>query len=417
MEDTVDQIFEKLMNGSIKLYKLEELLDKATAISLRRKYFEKKLGIDLSSTSSFPFNPDKVYGRNCENVIGSASLPVGVAGPIKVFGKDANGEYIIPIATTEGALVASINRGAKLINMAGGSNSISTYVGITRAPIYRLNSIRDVERFKKWVSTNIENIRSKIKETDQFIDLINLDTFSNGKNVWLRIQFDTKDAMGMNMAVIACKHLSEWMEGEFAGLKTIAISGNLCVDKKPAAMNIINGRSRIVESEVTISKEIIESELSTTVEKIVEVNRNKIWVGGHMSGSLGFNAHVANIVAGVFIATGQDPAQVVGASMASTTMEMDENEDLYAHVRIPELDVATFGGGTTLPTQNQLQKLMLKNISSEIFEEENHSLTNKLAEILGAGALAGEISLAAAFANDGFVKAHTDFGRNGKSLK
>jgi hydroxymethylglutaryl-CoA reductase (NADPH) len=415
MELSVDEIFRQLIKGTVKIYKLEELTDKSTAISLRRKYIEHKLNLNLESISKFSFDPDKIFSRNCENVIGGATLPVGVAGPILVRGDDANGEYFVPIATTEGALVASVNRGAKLINLSGGATTISTYVGITRAPLYRLESIRKAREFVSWVMKNLDVIRSKIQQSDKFIDMIDLTPYTNGKNVWLRIQFNTKDAMGMNMAVVATKHLSDWMESQFDGLRTVAISGNLCVDKKPASINIIEGRGRIVEAEVTISKKTIINELNTTVEKIVEVNRNKIWVGGHMSGSLGFNAHVANVVAGVFIATGQDPAHVVGGSMASTTMETTEDGDLYAHVRIPELNVATFGGGTMLSDQSQLRDLMIGNLSQELTEPENVNNTNKFAEVLGAACLAGEISLLAAFANDGFVKAHTDLGRNGKS--
>lgn len=415
-----EEILQKLDSGEIKLYGIEKNCDPNEAIVIRKEYIEKKLNFSLANIKEYPYDASKIYGRNCENVIGVATLPVGVAGPIKVLGEHAYGEYFVPIATTEGALVASVNRGAKTISDSGGAIVRSEYVGITRAPLYRLKNIAKAKEFIKWVTNNFEKIKEIGNSTDKFLNVTTFEPYSNGKNVWLRFSFNTGDAMGMNMAVIATKAMSEWMESNFEGVETLCISGNMCTDKKAASINVISGRGRMVEAEIVIPREIVERDLKTTVTKVIEVNHNKVWLGSQMAGSLGFNAHVANMIAGIFIATGQDPAHVVDASLTSTNMEAESNGDLYMHIRIPALNIATFGGGTSLATQSDYQKMIITNVSDNLKENTdplslgNINNTQKLAEIIGATLLAGELSLHAAFANNTFVKAHTDFGRNSK---
>lgn len=413
-----DEILKKLTNSEIKLYDIEKFIDKESSVRIRRKYIEKLISGDLKGLSEYPQDAEKIYGRNCENLVGSVSLPLGVAGPVRVLGNNAFGEYLLPLATTEGALVASVNRGAKLISMLGGCRVVSKYVGITRAPLFKLPSLDESYKFVDWFENNKSEIFEIGENTDKYLKVIGATTHINGRYVWIRFSFNTSDAMGMNMAVVATKAMSEMMEEKFEGLDTLSISGNMCVDKKPAAINQIEGRGRTVEAEIVIPEDVLMNKYSVSAERLVEVNKGKIWLGGYMSGSFGFNAHHANMIASIYISTGQDPAQVVEGSMGSTNIEKFE-DSVVVNVRIPCLNIATFGGGTGLSTQKECQSIILTNIAEDISEDENPNnsgkidQTQKLAEIIGAGVLAGEISLQIAFANRGFVKAHTEYGRNG----
>lgn len=406
-----EDLLEKLIKDEVKIYELEKYVSKKEAAEVRKKFIETKTGADLSNLENYSFDPEKVYGRNCENLIGGASMPLGVAGPMMVKADNANGEYFIPLATTEGALIASINRGAKTISMSGGANVVCEYVGITRAPLFRLESIGKAREFKVWFTENYEKIKELAESTDSYLTLKNYKIYTNGKNVWVRINFDTGDAMGMNMAVVATKSMCDYIERNFDGVRTLAISGNMCIDKKPGFINAVEGRGRIVEAEAVIPADVVKRYLKCDVDDVLEVNKNKTIVGSIMAGSLGFNAHTANMLAGIFIATGQDPAQVVGGSLSSTIMEK-QGEDLYVHVRIPSLNIATVGGGTGLASQNNCLKMILSNVSDELKEREDINNTDKLAEIIAVAVLAGEISLHAAFAGGSFVKAHEDLGRS-----
>jgi hydroxymethylglutaryl-CoA reductase (NADPH) len=405
------EIIEKIEQGKIKMYEIENYFDKTESVEIRRIYIERQTGKKFDSIGSFTFDPNNVYGKNCENVIGGATLPIGIAGPLKVISDNANGEYYVPIATTEGALVASINRGAKTVSLSGGVNVISEYVGITRAPVFQVANIKEAKKFKIWFAKNYDLVKKIGEATDQYLDVIGYKIYTFGKNVWIRFNFDTKDAMGMNMAVVATQQMCDYIESKYKNIRTIAVSGNMCTDKKPALINSIEGRGRIIEAEAIIPNQILKKYLKTTADAIAEVNHIKTWMGSALAGSIGFNAHSANMVAGIFIATGQDPAHIVSTSMSYTNIE-SINNDLHINVKIPSLNVATVGGGTKLATQMECCDLMLTNTSSTLKEKRNINKTDKLAEITGACVLAGELSLHAAFASKNFVQAHQKYGRS-----
>lgn len=408
MENNIEEIISKIKLGEIKLYELEEKFGISEAIVIRRKYSESITNTDLSSISNIEFDPKKVYSSNCENVIGSMSLPLGIAGPIKVAGQNANGEYLIPLSTTEGALVASINRGIKIINKSGGASTFSIYHGITRAPVFRSKSIKNSFEFIKFVEQNKEVIKDIAEKTSQYIKFKGFKSFINGTSVWLRFTFDTDQAMGMNMAVKATQAIADYLVDSFE-IKLIALSGNLCIDKKPALINSIEGRGREVFAETFISEDLVRKLLKCSIDEIIEVNSKKIFQGSAIAGSLGFNAHIANMIAALFLSLGQDIAHVVDASTAMTTMEKVDNK-LHASVRIPSLNVATVGGGTGLLPQSKLLDMILTDTVSN-----NKIYSNKasaLSEIIAAVCLAGELSLSAAFASNSFTKAHENLGRS-----
>lgn len=404
----INNIIDKLERHEIKLHELESELSIEDAAQVRKAYLEFKTGKSLTSLSKYNFDLKNIYKRNCENVIGGVSIPVGIAGPIRVNGQNSNGEYFVPIATTEGALIASINRGCKIISLAGGAYSIIELKGISRAPILKVNNIQEAKELKDWIKSHFDQLKDIAEKTSEHICLLDTKTYSNGKYVWLRINYDTQDAMGMNMAVVATQEIVKYIEAQLKNVKTVALSGNVCVDKKPAAINIIEGRGKILETEVTLSKELVEKHLKTTVSKMIEVNKSKIWIGGHMSGSLGFNAHIANMIAGIFIATGQDIAHVVDASTSSVNMDYD-GEDLYVNLRIPALNIGTVGGGTELPSQKECQEILTYDVTNR--DNSKFNKTARMAEIIGAAVLAGEISLHAAFSSSSFVCAHKNLGR------
>ena len=404
----INNIINKLERHEIKLHELESELSIEDAAQVRKAYLEYKTGKSFTSLSKYNFDLKNIYKRNCENVIGGVSIPVGIAGPIRVNGQNSNGEYFVPIATTEGALIASINRGCKIISLAGGAYSIIELKGISRAPILKVNNIQEAKELKDWIKSHFDQLKHIAEKTSEHICLLDTKTYSNGKYVWLRINYDTQDAMGMNMAVVATQEIVKYIEAQLKNVKTVALSGNVCVDKKPAAINIIEGRGKILETEVTLSKDLVEKHLKTTVSKMIEVNKSKIWIGGHMSGSLGFNAHIANMIAGIFIATGQDIAHVVDASTSSVNMDYD-GEDLYINLRIPALNIGTVGGGTELPGQKECQEILTYDVTNG--NNSKFNKTARMAEIIGAAVLAGEISLHAAFSSSSFVCAHKNLGR------
>jgi len=226
-----------------------------------------------------------------------------------------------------------------------------------------------------------------------------------GDAVYPRFVYDTKDAMGMNMATIATRAACERIEAETPA-ELVALSGNLCSDKKPAAINAIEGRGRTVAADVLVPTEVVEERLHTTPEAVAEVTTRKNHVGSAKAGSLGFNAHVANVVAAVFLATGQDAAQVVEGANAITTAEA-RGDGLYVSVTLSSLEVGTVGGGTKLPTQAEALDLLGVRGGGD----PPGSNADALAEYVAAGALAGELSLLSALASRHLSSAHEELGR------
>ncbi len=400
------EIIEKLEKGKLGLRSIDKHLSPKDAADVRRKFVEKKTGVSLENTSNYSFDVDTATKKNIENMVGATHVPLGVAGPLVIDGDFAKGEFYIPLATTEGALVASVSRGCRAITNAGGAKVFAENKGMTRAPVFKVSGIEEGRKLVQWVEKNFSRIKNVAESTTRFGELKKIHPWICGKNVYLRFVFDTKDAMGMNMAVVACdKVVVELIEKE-TKVKCIALSGNMCVDKKPSFMNYVKGRGKRVHAEAVLKRNIIEKILKTTPEDLVEVNYRKSMVGSAMAGSLGFNAHFANMVAALYIATGQDPAHVVGGSMGMTTVEL-EGKDLYISVYMPNVNIGTVGGGTGLATQKEALEML------GVYGAGNTPGDNamKLAEIVGATVLAGELSVLGALATGDLAKAHVMLGR------
>lgn len=401
----MDEYLQRLKDGSLKLYALEGELSPAEAVRVRRRYIEGETGVSLGKVGSYTIDIDRVAHKNCENMIGAVQVPVGVAGPLKVRGEYAEGEFYLPLATTEGALVASVNRGCGAITRAGGAEVRIFRDGMTRAPVFSTRSVAHAREVADWVALHGDELARAAESTTSHGKFLGAVTTVVGTSVFVRMEFDTKDAMGMNMVTIGSEKAAELISSA-TGAHLVALSGNLCTDKKPAAVNVVRGRGRSVCAGVWLDDALIASVFKTDARTMAEVNRRKNLVGSAAAGSLGFNAHAANVVAAMFIACGQDPAHVTEGSMAITTVDEGER-GLYVAVSLPDLPVGTVGGGTGVETQAEC--LALLGVAGG--GDPPGSNARKFAEILAAGVLAGELSLLGALAAQHLARAHKSLGR------
>jgi len=328
-ELTDEEVVALSMRGKIPGYALEKTLkDFTRAVKIRRTIISRtKATSDLTNSlegSNLPYehyNWAQVFGACCENVIGYMPIPVGVAGPLVVDGQS----YFIPMATTEGVLVASTSRGCKAINSGGGAVTVLTADGMTRGPCIGFETLERAGAAKLWLDSEPGQavMKKAFNSTSRFARLQSMKTALAGTNLYIRFKTTTGDAMGMNMISKGVEHaLTVMMNEGFEDMNIVSVSGNYCIDKKPAAINWIDGRGKSVVAEAIIPGDVVRSVLKTDVDTMVDLNVNKNLIGSAMAGAIGgFNAHASNIVAAMFIATGQDPAQVVESANCITIMK------------------------------------------------------------------------------------------------
>ncbi len=396
------------------------------SVKERRLALEKEYQVDLENIGSFTFDESIVSTRNCENLIGVSQIPLGIAGPLKTNYSSSGAKaesrsnnsrqvedaprgtrtvsYYIPLATTEGALVASISRGCKAVTQSGGTSVFVESVGMTRGPVFKAKNLSDAMSAEIWIQEHFQDLARTAESTSIHLKLLKADYKVVGRNLFVRFSFDTQDAMGMNMVTIATAEIVKQIE-EKTKATCVSLAGNFDIDKKPAWLNFINGRGKKVWAEVTLSKNVVSDVLKTTPQKIFDVWLTKSMMGSAISGSMGFNAQFANVVAAMFLATGQDPAHIVEGSMGMTTAEVLENGDLYFSIYLPSLIVGTVGGGTGLGTQKEALSIL------GVVGGDNGKNAKKFAEIIGGAVLAGEISLLASLAEGTLAKAHQSLGR------
>ncbi len=401
----MDDYLKRLGDGTLKMYALDKELPPKEAVSVRRRFIEERTGTSLPKIGECSINLESVVKKNCENMIGTVQVPVGVAGPVMINGEFAQGKFYLPLATTEGALIASVNRGCSLISAAGGADVRIFNDKMTRAPVFATTSIVHAREVVDYIESHVDDIKKVAEATTRHGKLVKISTTIAGTSVFVRLAFSTGDAMGMNMVTIASTKAADLIS-EKTGAKLIALSGNWCIDKKPAAINSIMGRGKTVCAGVKISNEKIGEILKTDSASLLEVNTRKNLVGSARAGSLGFNAHAANMVAAMFIACGQDPAHVVEGSLAITTVD-PVPDGLYVSVTMPALPVGTVGGGTGIDTQAECLKILGISGGGEV----PGSNSKKLAEIIATGVLAGELSLLGALAAQHLARAHQQLGR------
>lgn len=411
------EIAELVEKKHIPFYKLEKSLgDYERGVSVRRQIVESKLQTS-AKLDGLPFSRydyEYVDGACCENVIGYMPVPVGVAGPLLLDGK----QYWVPMATTEGCLVASTHRGCRAIQLSAGIQSSMFRDGMTRGPVVQFPSSQRASEALLWLedSDNFDKVKDWFDSTSRFARLKKLTIGLAGRQLYIRFVSRTGDAMGMNMLSKGSERALLELQSVFPDMEIVSLSGNFCTDKKPAAINWIEGRGKAVVCEATIPGSVVTSVLKTTTAALVELNIKKNLEGSAMAGSIGgFNAHAANIVTAIYIATGQDPAQNITSSNCITQMSAagPTGEDLNITCTMPSLELGTVGGGTILPPQAACLEMLGVRGSNPDVPGAN---AQQLARIICGTVLAGELSLMAALAAGHLVKSHLRHNRSSISL-
>ncbi|XP_066158116.1 3-hydroxy-3-methylglutaryl-coenzyme A reductase-like isoform X2 [Euwallacea fornicatus] len=408
-----EEIIMLIKNKHIAAYQIEKAIDNPErGVGIRRKILGRDLLDAPKVLDGLPYrNYDYslVMGACCENVIGYMPIPVGYAGPLLLDGR----EIYVPMATTEGCLVASTNRGCRALKECGVTSSI-VGDGMTRGPVVRFPSIVRASQAMQWMQEpgNFEKLKTHFDSSSRFARLQRLTIKIAGRFLFIRFVATTGDAMGMNMLSKGTEYSLKFVQNAFDDMEILSLSGNFCTDKKPAAINWIEGRGKSVVCEAIIPAKIVTSILKTNVHALVDVNHSKNMVGSAVAGSIGgFNAHAANIVTAVFLATGQDPAQNVGSSNCMTLMEPwgVDGQDLYISCTMPSIEIGTIGGGTILPAQGTcLEMLGVKGSNTA----EPGANSCQLAKIVCGTVLAGELSLMSALAAGHLVKSHLRHNRS-----
>ncbi|KAL2063535.1 hypothetical protein VTL71DRAFT_5340 [Oculimacula yallundae] len=416
-ELTDRELVELSLQGKIAGYALEKTLGNTTrAVKIRRSIISRTPATsettNLLESSLLPYEHydfDRVLGACCENVVGYLPLPLGVAGPIVIDGQS----FFIPMATTEGVLVASTSRGSKAINAGGGVTTVLIGDGMTRGPCVSFESLARAGAAKVWLDSKAgqKTMTDAFNSTSRFARLQSIKTSLAGTYLYPRFKTTTGDAMGMNMISKGVEHALSVMatEAGFDDMEIISVSGNMCTDKKAAAINWIDGRGKSVVAEAIIPGHVVRTVLKSDVDELVELNIAKNLVGSALAGAMGgFNAHAANIVAAIFLATGQDPAQVVESANCITLMK-NLHGDLQISVSMPSIEVGTLGGGTILEPQAAMLDMLGVRGSHPTVPGDN---ARKLARIIAASVLAGELSLCSALRAGHLVKSHMAHNRS-----
>ncbi|MCP4358167.1 MAG: hydroxymethylglutaryl-CoA reductase [Chloroflexi bacterium] len=371
------------------------------AITARQDFVAELTGQKLEHISQYSFDPHIAQG-NIENFAGVAQVPIGFAGPLTINGEHAKGDYIVPMATTEGTLVASYNRGMKVINLSGGVTCSIVGDAMQRAPVFVFDNARQAREFVVWVNDNMDQIRDYAEATSSVAKLQYIDPYLASKFAYLRFNFSTGDAAGQNMVGRATFATCSWILDHYEGIRHFFLESNLATDKKASQVNIMHTRGKRVTAEATIKRDVLIQHMRVEPESLT-YHSGIANVGAILSGANNNGAHSANGITAMFMATGQDVANVSESSAGIVYTEMTPEKDLYLSITIPSLIVATYGGGTGLATQRE---------SLELLGCWGKGKVNKLAEIIAGVVLAGEISLAAAISSSDWVSSHEQYGRN-----
>ena len=344
------------------------------------------------------------YDRNIENMIGTVKVPVGLAAPLRVHGRSAAGDYYVPLATTEAALVASYNRGARVITAAGGCTSIVLQEAVSRSPAFVFDDLVQATAFAAWATGRLADFQRQVAATTGHGRLTQLDISIEGNHVYVELEFTTGDAAGQNMVTFASEAICTFIDEESpVRPKQYFLDGNLSSDKKASARVLGAARGRRVSAEVVLPRSLVREALHTTPEHMEEFWRVGA-IGSVLSGTIGVQAHFANALAALYIATGQDAACVAESAIGVTRFEVNGTGDLYASVTLPNVIVGTVGGGTGLPSQSACL---------DILRLRGPAKAAAFAEVCAGICLAGELSLSGAMCSNDFAGAHLALAREG----
>ncbi|MCZ4499294.1 MAG: hydroxymethylglutaryl-CoA reductase [Marmoricola sp.] len=371
------------------------------AIAARQEFIREHTGASLEHQSQYSLDPTTLPG-NIENFFGVAQVPIGLAGPLLVNGEHANGEFFVPLATTEGTLVASYSRGMKLCREAGGITTTVLDDKMQRAPVFSFDNARQARDFGLWLTANFEPIAAAAQTTTSSGTLIEIQQFSVSKLLYTRFNYTTGDAAGQNMTGKATFAACAWIKQNYPGELHFLLEGQFATDKKTSVVNMLHTRGKRVVAEITLPAALVEEQMHVTTDKLWAA-RIRGQLGAIMSVTNNNGNHSANGITALFIATGQDVANVAESSAAYGFSELLPNGDFYASITLPSLIIATYGGGTGLATQRESLELLGCYGKGGVY---------KLAEIIAATVLAGELSLGSAVVAEEWVQAHDDLGRN-----
>jgi hydroxymethylglutaryl-CoA reductase (NADPH) len=414
MPEEDEEIVASVVAGKIQSYVLETKLgDCRRAAGIRREALRRITGREMEGLPLDGFDYESILGQCCELPVGYVQLPVGVAGPLLLDGH----RVYVPMATTEGCLVASTNRGCKAIAESGGASSVVLRDGMTRAPAVRFPAACRAAELMAFLEdpANFDTLALVFNRSSRFGRLQGVKCAIAGRNLYMRFTCSTGDAMGMNMVSKGVQNVLDYLQDDFPDMDVMSISGNFCSDKKSAAVNWIEGRGKSVVCEAIIKEDVVKRVLKTNVQALVELNVVKNLAGSAVAGALGgFNAHASNIVTAIFIATGQDPAQNVESSQCITMLEaVNDGKDLHISVTMPSIEVGTVGGGTQLASQSAcLDLLGVKGAS----RESPGSNAKLLATVVAGAVLAAELSLISAQAAGHLVQSHMKYNRSSKDV-
>ena len=376
-------------------------------IGERQAFIEENTPAKLDHTRQYSFDPHVMSG-NIENMFGVAQIPIGVAGPLLVNGEHAQGGFFVPMATVEGTMRASYNRGMRVIRESGGVTTTVVSEAMQRAPVFMFRNARDGRDFAQWLRDNFETLKAQAESTTSVGKLLEIEIYPAHNMVFTRFDYSTGDAAGQNMTGMATFVTCEWIRANYPKLRTYGLSGGWDTEKKTSFVNSLKGRGRKVTAELTIPREVLENVLRTTPEQL----RNSHGINtlsAYMTGASNNAAHPANGLAALFMATGQDMANIGEANQCSVYSYVTTTGDLYYSITLPALIMATFGGGTNLATQRECLELMGCFGKGKAY---------KLLEIAAGLVVAGELSLVSAARTDKktgtneWVDAHEKLGRN-----
>ena len=373
------------------------------AVEERRNFLRRHCTQSFEHVFRDSYDPHLTRG-NVENFIGTAQIPLGLAGPLLMDGEHAQGEFFVPLATTEGTLVASYNRGMKLVRLAGGVKATVVGDNMQRAPVFVFEDARGARRFVDWVVGRLDEIRKMAESTSSVARLKYIDYYLSNKFAYLRFNFTTGDAAGQNMVGKATMAACDWILERYKADKITRffLESNFATDKKASMINVMRSRGKRVTAEVTIPRQLMADVMGVDT-KILAYHSGVANVGSWIAGANNNGLHSANAITALFIATGQDVANVAESSAAIVYTELTEESDLYFSITLPSLIVASYGGGTGLPTQRECLGMLGCWGAGKVF---------KLAEIVAGTVLAGELSLACAISSLEWVSSHEELGRN-----
>jgi NADP-dependent 3-hydroxy-3-methylglutaryl-CoA reductase len=371
----------------------------------RLDWLRGRSGTTLASLETTGLDPRALTG-NLENFVGTVEVPVGLAGPLLFNGDAAQGSVVAPMATTEGALVASASRGARAITACGGVTTKVLSQRMTRAPAFEFADIATAVRFTSWLNAHRQQLQEQVQLVSRHAKLVDVEPFQIGRYLHVRFVYETADAAGQNMTTAATWQICRWLADVLAEVADIRpertlLEGNLSGDKKVSIASVLGGRGSRVTAECRLSPNVVASVLKTTPEAMVKGHVATV-LGAQQAGTVGYGVNAANTIAALFVATGQDVASVHESGVSIYSMELDGG-DLVASILLPSLVTGTVGGGTGLPHQQELLAALGCAGAGG---------STRFAEIVAGFALALDVSTAAAMASGQFADAHQRLGRS-----